>query len=243
MLLCYRFLREEKHLSRAVFNCCDGGSRTVSLKYMEWKYLPVLDRIYNFHNSTVVFKVPAQPHRCLQLFWLMRLLLSLKRVNSRSNESSQYDFCNSFLTSESPVCTALKEALLIKSSEQVVRVQPRLRQWLWYRDLCDVLDETTCCTEWRNTKKSSRYLQDVGDHSNGPAVHCLTVRLLGKNLWSWKWKKTSVSLGYLSWIFLLLLPLLLLHFTVAWCLTKLKSGLCFLVVICNSCQLEAQLKL
>lgn len=119
MLLCYRFLREEKRLSRAVFNCCDGGSRTVSLKYMEWKYLPVLDKIYNFHNSTVVFTVPAQPHRCLQLFWLMRLLLSLKRVNNRSNESSQYDFCNSFLTSESPVCTALKEALLIKSSEQV----------------------------------------------------------------------------------------------------------------------------
>lgn len=38
--------------------------------------------------------------------------------------------------------------------------------------------------QW-NIKKFNWYLQDVGDHSNGPAVDRFTIRLLGENLWSW----------------------------------------------------------
>lgn len=33
------------------------------------------------------------------------------------------------------------------------------------------------------------YLQDVGDDSNRPAVHCFAVGLLRQNFRSWKWEK------------------------------------------------------
>ena len=33
------------------------------------------------------------------------------------------------------------------------------------------------------------YLQDVGDDSNRPAVHCFAVGLLCQNFRSWKWEK------------------------------------------------------
>lgn len=35
------------------------------------------------------------------------------------------------------------------------------------------------------------YLQDVGDNSNRPAVHCLAVGLLCQNFRSWKWVKNE----------------------------------------------------
>lgn len=38
----------------------------------------------------------------------------------------------------------------------------------------------------RIKERSGWYLQDVGDHSNGPAVHCFAVGLLSQDLWSWK---------------------------------------------------------